>query len=79
MAFEVHEVSTILAMVAEGLGVSVVPELSALAIPPRVALRPLFPPVERRLGLAVPSLAEAPPGVLALLAVAESRCQQLDT
>jgi DNA-binding transcriptional LysR family regulator len=71
VAFEVHEVSTIVAMVAEGLGVSLVPELSAVAVPPRVALRPLSPPVERRLGLAVPSLAEAPPGVRALVDVAE--------
>ena len=71
VAFEVHEVSTILAMVAEGLGVSVVPELSAVGVPPRVALRPLSPAVERRLGLAVPSLAEAPPGVRALLDVAQ--------
>jgi DNA-binding transcriptional LysR family regulator len=71
VAFEVHEVSTIVAMVAEALGVSVVPELSAVGIPPRVTLRPLSPPVERRLGLAVPSLAEAPPGVRALLDVAQ--------
>ena len=78
VAFEVHEVSTIVAMVAEGLGVSVVPELSAVAVPPRVALRPLSPQVERRLGLAVPSLAEAPPGVRALLGVAEVMSQGLD-
>src|SRR5215216_2828875 len=71
IAFEVHEVSTIVAMVAEGLGVSVVPELSAVAVPARVALRPLSPPVRRPLGLAVPSLAEAPPGVRAFLDVAE--------
>jgi DNA-binding transcriptional LysR family regulator len=78
VAFEVHEVSTILAMVAEGLGVSVVPELSAVAVPPRVALRPLDPPVERRLALAVPSLADAPPAVRALLAVAELDSQTVD-
>jgi DNA-binding transcriptional LysR family regulator len=70
VAFEVHEVATILAMVAEGLGVSVVPELSAVAVPQRVALRPLAPAAERRLGLAVPSLADAPPAVHALLDVA---------
>ncbi|HTE64129.1 MAG TPA: LysR family transcriptional regulator [Solirubrobacteraceae bacterium] len=78
VAFEVQEVSTILAMVAEGLGVSIVPELSALAVPPRVALRPLAPPVERRLALAVPSLADAPPAVRALLDVAELGSRQLD-
>jgi DNA-binding transcriptional LysR family regulator len=78
VAFEVHEVSTILAMVAEGLGVSVVPELSAVAVPPRVALRPLTPAVERRLTLAVPSLDDAPPAVRALLDVAELGSQPLD-
>lgn len=78
VAFEVHEVSTILAMVAEGLGVSVVPALSAVAVPPRVALRPLRPAVERRLALAVPSLDDAPPGVRALLDVAELGSQPLD-
>jgi DNA-binding transcriptional LysR family regulator len=78
VAFEVHEVSTILAMVAEGLGVSVVPELSAVGVPPGVALRPLAPPVERRLGLAAPSLAAAPPAVRALLEVAELRGQTVD-
>jgi len=78
VAFEVHEVSTIVAMVAEGLGVSVVPALSAVAVPPRVALRPLSPVVERRLGLAVPSLADAPPAVRALLDVAELTNQRLD-
>jgi DNA-binding transcriptional LysR family regulator len=71
-------VSTIVAMVAEGLGVGIVPELSAVGAPPRVALRPLSPGVERRLGLAVPSLADAPPAVRALLDVAELTSQQLD-
>src|SRR5215217_4063619 len=78
IAFEVHEVSTIVAMVAEGLGVGLVPELSAVGAPSRVALRPLSPRVERRLGLAVPSLADAPPAVRALLDVAELMSQQLD-
>jgi DNA-binding transcriptional LysR family regulator len=78
VAFEVQEVSTILAMVAEGLGVSLVPSLSAVALPQRVTLRPLAPPVERRLGLAVPSLASAPPAVRALLEVAELASQRLD-
>ena len=78
VAFEVQEVSTILAMVAEGLGVSLVPTLSAVAVPHHVALRPLAPAVERRLGLAVPSLADAPPAVRAFLDVAELASQRLD-
>jgi DNA-binding transcriptional LysR family regulator len=71
VAFEVQEASTIVAMAAEGLGVSVVPELAAGAAPPGVVLRPLHPRVHRELALAVPSLDEAPPAVHALLEVAE--------
>jgi DNA-binding transcriptional LysR family regulator len=59
-------------------GVSVVAELSAAAVPPGVALRPLAPPLKRRLALAVPSLAAAPPGVRAMLDVAEHRGQTVD-
>ena len=55
------------AMVAEGLGVSLIPELAVGAAPPGVVLRPLAPRVERRLSLAVPSLADAPPAVHAVL------------
>ena len=55
------------AMVAEGLGVSLIPELAVGAAPPGVVLRPLAPRVERRLSLAVRSLADAPPAVRALL------------
>ena len=78
VAFEVREVATIVAMVAEGLGVSVIPELSARRMPPTATLLPLDPPVQRRLELAVPSLADAPPAVLALLDVAELVGQPLD-
>jgi DNA-binding transcriptional LysR family regulator len=70
VAFEVQEAGTIIAMAAEGLGVSVVPELAAAAAPPGVVLRPLLPRVDRELALAVPSLDEAPPAVRALLEAA---------
>jgi DNA-binding transcriptional LysR family regulator len=70
VAFEVQEASTIVAMAAEGLGVSVVPQLAAAAAPPGVVLRPLVPRLDRELALAVPSLDEAPPAVHALLEVA---------
>jgi DNA-binding transcriptional LysR family regulator len=70
VAFEVQEAGTIVAMAAEGLGVSVVPALSARAVPHGVALRPLRPRVDRELALAVPSLEQAPPAVHALLEAA---------
>ena len=52
VSFEVTEASSILAMVGEGLGVSLMPRLAALRPPSSVALRPLSPPAERRLSLA---------------------------
>jgi DNA-binding transcriptional LysR family regulator len=60
---EVRDVSTILGMVQEGLGITVVP---ALALPPRTArvrALPLEPRARRRLGLCVRSLATCPPAV----------------
>lgn len=78
VAFEVQDVSTIVAMTAEGLGVSVVPQLAAGATPPGVAVRPLVPRIDRKLALAVRTLAEAPPAVLALLEVAQHLSEQVD-
>ena len=77
VAFEVREVPTGVAMVAEGLGVSLIPELAVGAAPPGVVLRPLAPRVERRLSLAVPSVADAPPAVRALLDTALSSAEQM--
>ncbi len=58
---EVSEASSILAMVGEGLGISVIPGLAALTPPATVALRPLTPRAERHLSLAVaPSRAPSP-------------------
>ena len=73
--FEVRETGTILAMVGEGLGVSVVPEL---ALPEasrdlrRVRALPLDPPVRRRLALAVRSLESASPAAAAFVEQARS-------
>jgi DNA-binding transcriptional LysR family regulator len=51
--YEVREMATILGMVKEGLGITIVP---ALALPehlPGIAVLPVAPPVRRRLALAV--------------------------
>jgi DNA-binding transcriptional LysR family regulator len=70
ISHEVSEASSILAMVGEGLGVSVMPGLAALRPPATVALRPLEPRAERRLSLAIwPSRAPSP-AVRAFLAAA---------
>jgi DNA-binding transcriptional LysR family regulator len=67
LAFEARETATVLAMVAAGLGVSVVPTLSLPTEADAIVARPLDPPTPRRLGLAVRSLAEAGPAARAFL------------
>ena len=64
--FRVGDVNAILAMVREGLGVTIIPEL---AVPPAEGLcaLPLDPPAMRHLGFAVRSLAGASPAVRAFL------------
>lgn len=68
--FEVQDMETIFAMVGEGLGVTVVPELVLPRHPETLAgLRtvPLDPPVRRRLALAIRSLDAAPPAATAFV------------
>jgi DNA-binding transcriptional LysR family regulator len=52
VSHEVTEASSILALVGEGLGVSIMPRLAARRPPATVALRPLAPRAERHLSLA---------------------------
>ncbi|WP_198299796.1 LysR family transcriptional regulator [Tumebacillus avium] len=59
--FEVRDTSTILAMVQEGLGVTVLPEMGIPASLPNVAALPLSPEVTRTLGLAVRCLQTVSP------------------
>lgn len=72
--FEVRDMGTILAMVGEGLGITVVPEL-ALPLHPEslTELRTvsLEPPVRRHLALAVRSLEIASPAATAFVRLAE--------
>jgi DNA-binding transcriptional LysR family regulator len=68
VSHEVSEASSILAMVGEGLGVSVMPGLAVGSPPPSVAALPLAPRAERRLSLA-PATGHTPtPAVRAFLA-----------
>ena len=67
---EVSEVSTVLALVGEQLGVSVIPALAAPGPPATVALRSLTPRAERRLSLAVAPNHVPSPAVRAFLAEA---------
>lgn len=72
--FEVRDMGAILAMVGEGLGVTIVPELALPRHPEDLAdLRtvPLDPPVRRRLALATRSLDTSPPAANAFFQLAQ--------
>jgi DNA-binding transcriptional LysR family regulator len=70
ISHEVSEASSILAMVGEGLGVSVMPGLAAPNPPETVALRSLRPRAARHLSLAVAPTNAPSPAVRAFLAEA---------
>ena len=70
--YEVRDMATILGMVKEGLGVTVAPTLALPAVHPGIRALPLFPPVERRLALAVRSREAPPPAVTAFIREAQS-------
>jgi DNA-binding transcriptional LysR family regulator len=53
VAYEIKEDSTIVSLVAQGLGAAILPRLAALPIPSGVAVRSLPLPLERVIGVAV--------------------------
>lgn len=65
VAYEVREDSTILGMVKQGLGVSVMARMSAEPIPPDIQVRELPVPLERVIGVAVMANTLLPQAVLA--------------
>ncbi|MGG1664146.1 LysR family transcriptional regulator [Brevibacillus sp. NRS-1366] len=69
--FEVADNATILAMVEAGVGVTVIPTLTLPTSLRKVAVLDLSPPLSRQIGLAVRSLTEASPAVLAFLREAQ--------
>jgi DNA-binding transcriptional LysR family regulator len=68
--FEVAETSSAVAIVAAGLGVTIVPDLLLDDVPPTAVARPLDPPVVLPLGLATRAGNETPPAVTAFVAAA---------
>lgn len=66
-AYEIRENSTMVSMVAQGLGVSILPRLSAEPIPSEVQVCQLPVPLERVIGAAVLADALHPPAVYAFL------------
>lgn len=59
VAYNVKEDSTIVSLVAQGLGAAILPRLAAMPIPETVESRPLPVPLERVIGVAI--LANIPP------------------
>ena len=66
-AYEVREDSTIVSMVRQGLGISMLPRLAAEPLPTGVQTRPLPVPLERIIGVATLANAIQPPAVYAFL------------
>lgn len=67
VAYEVKEDSTIVSMVAQGLGAAILPRLAALPIPNGVQVRSLPDPLERIIGAATAANILHPPAVFAFL------------
>jgi DNA-binding transcriptional LysR family regulator len=69
VAYEIKEDSTIVSMVAQGLGAAVLPHLAAMPIPNSVQVRSLPVPLERMIGAAILSNNLQVPAVFAFLDV----------
>lgn len=70
--FEVRDTSTILSMVQEGLGITIVPELALPDSLPNIEVRDLKPTYWRYLGLHCPHLDEALPAVRTFISMGQS-------
>ncbi|MEO0408922.1 MAG: LysR family transcriptional regulator [Cyanobacteria bacterium P01_A01_bin.135] len=65
--YKVSEDSTIIGMVIQGLGISILPRLAAQPVPPQLQMRSLPTPFYRRLGVALLADALHPPPVFAFV------------
>jgi DNA-binding transcriptional LysR family regulator len=73
IAYEVNEDSAIVSMVAEGLGMTILPHLAAIPIPPTVQVCPLPPPaLQRTLGAVILADSLQSPPVFAFLETIET-------
>jgi len=73
--FEVQDLGTLISMVREGLGISIVPRVAFSAAPPGVALVPMFPRIRRELGFALKSPEHSAPAVSALVQKLQELCR----
>lgn len=67
IAYEVNEDTAIVKMVAEGLGMTILPYLAAIPIPPSIHTYPLPRPLQRQLGAVILEDGLHPPPVYAFL------------
>jgi DNA-binding transcriptional LysR family regulator len=67
VAYEIKEDSTIVSMVAQGLGAAILPRLAAMPIPEGVQVRSMPVPLERSIGAAVMATVMHPPTVFTFL------------
>jgi DNA-binding transcriptional LysR family regulator len=67
VAYEIKEDSTIVSMVAQGLGAAILPRLAAMPIPDKIEVRSLPVPLDRRIGVAILANQLQPPTVFAFL------------
>ena len=67
--YQVQEISTILSMVAQGLGATILPQLAAISIPAGIRVRQLPTPLERTVGAAILADSLHTPAVFAFLEV----------
>jgi DNA-binding transcriptional LysR family regulator len=67
IAYEIREDSTMVSMVAQGLGTAILPRLAAEPIPAGVQVCYLPVPLERVIGAAILADALQPPAVFAFL------------
>ncbi len=65
--YEANDMAAVLALVREGLGVTIVPALALPTSPEGVHVMPLDPPVRRHLALATRTLAEVSPAAVAFI------------
>lgn len=77
LRFEGDDFRTVLALVASGLGVALLPRLAMQQVPPAVAVRPLAdPPITRRIYTARLRTGAVPPAVAGLEAAIRERAAQ---
>ncbi|MCI1695571.1 LysR family transcriptional regulator [Aneurinibacillus aneurinilyticus] len=73
--FEVRETGTILTMVQQGLGITILPAMAIPSAVPHTSILHLNPPIYRQLGLAVRSLKTSALCVLAFIEHVQNRIQ----